>query len=176
MAIDELVKLHAPRWGDPTLAELDWLHRDPEQSRMFMLSLLPMLWTGFRDRYADRFGADVHEAGDALFADLDNYLERGERAVDDRARRLPPRQPAVLDRRVGGTGSVAVVDWQTCTHGPALNDVAYFIGAGPHRRRPPILRAGPGAPLSRRTRRRRRRPTTTGIAAGRTTAAAPGPG
>ena len=30
----------------------------------------------------------------------------------------------------GGTGSVAVVDWQTCAHGPALNDVAYFIGAG----------------------------------------------
>jgi len=25
---------------------------------------------------------------------------------------------------------IAVVDWQTCAHGPALGDVAYFIGAG----------------------------------------------
>jgi len=25
---------------------------------------------------------------------------------------------------------ITVVDWQTVTHGPALTDVAYFIGAG----------------------------------------------
>ena len=29
-----------------------------------------------------------------------------------------------------GAPSVAVVDWQTCTHGSGLADVAYFIGAG----------------------------------------------
>jgi aminoglycoside/choline kinase family phosphotransferase len=129
-AIDELVKLHAPRWGDPTLADLEWLHRDPEQSRMFMLGLLPMLWAGFRDRYADRLGPDVHDAGEALFANLERYLNgatepwtvvHGDYRLDN-----------LLFGRAGDDGSdgVAVVDWQTCAHGPALNDVAYFIGAG----------------------------------------------
>ena len=36
-AVDELVKLHAPRWGDPSLADIEWLHGDPDTSRMFML-------------------------------------------------------------------------------------------------------------------------------------------
>ena len=29
-----------------------------------------------------------------------------------------------------GRGTVAVVDWQMAAHGPALGDVAYFVGAG----------------------------------------------
>ncbi len=129
IAIDELVKLHAPRWGDPTLADLEWLHRDPEQSRMFMLSFLPMLWTGFRERYADRLGADVHQAGDALFTELESYFDavrepltvvHGDYRLDN----------LLFSSSGGEVCSVAVVDWQTCAHGPALNDVAYFIGAG----------------------------------------------
>ncbi len=129
VAIDELVKLHAPRWGDPTLADLDWLHRDPEQSRMFMLGMLPVLWTSFRERYADRLGADVHEAGDALFADLDKYLGAANEpwTVVHGDYRLDNLLFSMADT---GAGSVAVVDWQTCMHGPALGDVAYFIGAG----------------------------------------------
>ena len=46
VAIDELVKLHAPRWGDPALAELDWLHRDPEQSRHVHAQLSPDVLVG----------------------------------------------------------------------------------------------------------------------------------
>src|SRR5207302_8122544 len=53
VALDELVKLHAPRWGDPTLTELDWLTRDPDTGRQFMLGRLPVFWAGFTDRYAD---------------------------------------------------------------------------------------------------------------------------
>ena len=63
VAVAELVKLHAPRWGDPALDELEWLHRDPVAQRAFMLSLLPSLWEGFQGRYADRLGADVQSAG-----------------------------------------------------------------------------------------------------------------
>jgi hypothetical protein len=129
VAIDELVRLHAPRWGDPTLADLDWLHRDPEQSRMFMLGLLPMLWTNFRERYAERLGPDVHEAGEALFTSLESFLNaasepwtvvHGDYRLDN----------LLFSTSGDAAGSVAVVDWQTCAHGPAMNDVAYFIGAG----------------------------------------------
>ena len=48
VAVDELVKLHAPRWDDPTLTSLEWLSGDVEARRQFLLTLLPSLWDGFR--------------------------------------------------------------------------------------------------------------------------------
>jgi aminoglycoside/choline kinase family phosphotransferase len=128
IAVDELVKLHALRWDDPALVELEWLHRDRAAGEQFMLGLLPSLWDGFRERYAAELGPDVHEAGDALFASLEAYLRadtqpwtivHGDYRLDN----------LLFDYRPGGT-PVAVVDWQTCTHGPAMQDVAYFLGAG----------------------------------------------
>jgi aminoglycoside/choline kinase family phosphotransferase len=131
LAVDELVRLHAPRWDDPSLADLEWLHRDREANAQFMAMLLPTLWDGFRDRYAADLGKDVHQAGDALFSELATFLMSGS----------APSTPSTIihgDYRLdnllfdptSGADPIAVVDWQTCTHGPALNDVAYFIGAG----------------------------------------------
>jgi hypothetical protein len=128
VAIDELVKLHAPRWGDPKLDQLEWLHRDPEQGRAFLLGMLPVFWEGFRERYADRLGDDVHEAGNALFASLEAYL-----LSDDRPLTVVHgdyRLDNLLFGPSDGGVPIAVVDWQTSAHGPALSDVAYFIGAG----------------------------------------------
>jgi hypothetical protein len=124
IAIDELVGLHAPRWGDPALAELDWLHRDPEGNRAFMLGMLPMLWAGFQERYADRLGSEVHEVGGFLFANLERFLTL------DTEPWTVTHGDYRLDNLLFTADRVAVVDWQTCVHGPALNDVAYFIGAG----------------------------------------------
>jgi len=125
VALDELVKLHAPRWDDPALADLEWLHRDPETSRTLALTLLPMLWSGFTDRYSDELGSEVHEAGDALFHCLERYL------ADTGGPLTVAHGDYRLDNLLfGADGSVIVVDWQTCAHGPALSDVAYFIGAG----------------------------------------------
>ena len=136
-----------------------------------MLGLLPMLWNGFRERYAARLGPDVHEAGDALFANLEGYLNgatepwtivHGDYRLDN-----------LLFGGAAAAAPVAVVDWQTCAHGPALNDVAYFIGAGltaDDRRR---QRGGPRAALSRRAAWPPVSTTTRGNAAGPTTDAAP---
>lgn len=128
VAIDELPKLHAPRWNDPTLADIDWLHRDPESARMFMVNMLPVLWGGFRERYADRLGPEVHQAGDALFANLERHMTAPSEpwTVIHNDYRLDN----LLFSPAGSEPSVAVVDWQTCTDGPAMTDVAYFIGAG----------------------------------------------
>ncbi len=128
VAVDELVRLHAPRWGDRSLAELEWLHRDKGANQQFLLMLLPGLWDGFRERYGADLGPDVHTAGTALFSNLEAYLladtepwsiVHGDYRLDN----------LLFDPNPGGV-PVAVVDWQTCTHGPALSDVAYFIGAG----------------------------------------------
>jgi aminoglycoside/choline kinase family phosphotransferase len=128
VAVDELVKLHAPRWGDAALADLEWLHGDKQLGRQFLLAMLPGLWDGFRQRYAARLGGDVLEAGSALFSRLDAYLlvdsepwtvVHGDYRLDN----------LLFDPTPGGV-PIAVVDWQTVTDGPALHDVAYFIGAG----------------------------------------------
>ncbi len=142
-AVDELVLLHAPRWGDPSLAELEWLHRDPEGSRQFLLGLLPQLWDGFRARYGERVAPDVHRAGDALFGRLEAYLcaDAGPSTVTHGDYRLDNLLFGSDPGRAGGGGAtvrsdgaaagrVAVLDWQTAGHGPGLADVAYFIGAG----------------------------------------------
>lgn len=126
VALRELVHLHAATWDDPSLPSLDWLDRDRATSQQFLLSLLPMLWDGFRERYDADLAPSVHTAGDALFAALPGYV------LHD------PHPWAVLhgDYRLDNllfddaAGTVAVVDWQTCTYGPALSDVSYFIGAG----------------------------------------------
>ena len=128
IAVNELVKLHAPRWDDATLASMPWLHRDRTAYEQSMSMLLPTLWDGFRARYAADLGPDVHAAGDAVFGRLGAYLTAGTEPWtiihgDYRLDNL------LFDPAPGGV-PVAVVDWQTCAHGPALTDVAYFIGAG----------------------------------------------
>ena len=126
-ALDQLVGLHAPRWGDPSLSQLEWLARDPEASRMFMLGLLPNLWAGFTERYVDRLGPEVHEVGGGVIGGLERYL-------DDGSPRTVTHGDYRLDNLLFGGSpeapTVAVVDWQTCGIGNALSDVAYFIGAG----------------------------------------------
>lgn len=128
LAMDELVRLHATRWGDPALAELGWLANDTGDGRRSLAALLPLLWDGFRDRYGSSVEPHVRQAGDVLFAHMEAYL-------------APPDDPGtivhgdfrldnLLFDRTPGSASVAVVDWQTCTVGPGPWDVAYFLGAG----------------------------------------------
>jgi aminoglycoside/choline kinase family phosphotransferase len=143
VAVDELVRLHAPRWDDPTLEAFEWLHRDRAAQREFLMMFLPGAWHGFRERYAADLVADVLAAGDALFTNLDSYL-----AIDTRPWTIVHGDyrldNLLFDPRPDGV-PVTVVDWQTCTHGPALQDVAYFIGAA----MPPDLRRDAEADLVR---------------------------
>jgi aminoglycoside/choline kinase family phosphotransferase len=128
IAVDELVHLHAPRWNDPALADIEWLHRDRPAQQEFLLMLLPALWAGFCDRYDARLDPAVRQAGGALFGALPSHFaaEAGPSTIVHGDYRL---DNLLFDPSPGGV-PVTVVDWQTCTHGPALNDVAYFIGAG----------------------------------------------
>jgi aminoglycoside/choline kinase family phosphotransferase len=128
VATGELVRLHAPRWGDATLHDLAWLHRDPEGSRAFLSALLPELHAGFRERYGERLSVDTEVACDALFGNLAGQLAP------------KPSPPTIVhgDYRLDnllfgdrpGAVPVAVLDWQTVSIGSALSDVAYFLGAG----------------------------------------------
>ena len=126
-AVRELVKLHAPRWGDPDLLGIEWLAGDPAASRAFLGMLLPGVWAGFKERYAEALQPHVVEVGEALMANLESYLGRGGTGPQ-----TITHGDYRLDNLLIGadSGIRGVVDWQTVTVGPGLNDVAYFIGAG----------------------------------------------
>ena len=134
--VGELVKLHAPTWGDRSLCGKDWIEeRTPEKGglwqQMYRDSLAP-----FFARFGPVLAADEQEII-AKVADskgppfsypaepwslvhidfrLDNLL------IDESV--TPPR--------------VAVVDWQSMVLQSPLSDLAYFMGASllPEVRRP----------------------------------------
>jgi Phosphotransferase enzyme family len=122
LAIDEAAKLHGPRWGDPTLAELGWLGRTQGGS---IGEAMPLVWDGFVERYGDRLDPVTFEAGAHL----------GE-LVTNADGRPGPRTAAHCDFRLDnmlfdtgdGGRPLTIVDWQTVQLGQGTRDVAYFLG------------------------------------------------
>ncbi len=123
-AAAELVKLHAPLWGDPSLTQLDWLHGDPDGRGALLKEVLPLLWSGFQERYAASLPPHVKQAGDVYFGRLD---ARPAGATPQTVTHVDYRLDNLL---IGPGGEVTVVDWQTCGTGVGPSDLAYFLGAG----------------------------------------------
>jgi len=124
-ALAELSRLHAPRWGDPRLADLEWLVR----AGAAVGELLPLLFDGFVARYGAELDDDVVAVGAHLFARIGAYLDApaGPRTVQHADYRL---DNLLFGGGDGGRPTVTVVDWQTVTLGPGASDVSYFLGAG----------------------------------------------
>jgi hypothetical protein len=127
LALSELAKLHTPRWGDGTLAELPWLHRNTPERVKFGAELIAGLLPGFIDRYTDQLDAELISLGERLMPKIEAWMtehpqpwtvQHGDYRLDNML--------------FGGPGSrpLAVVDWQTATYGPPLADASYFLGAG----------------------------------------------
>jgi hypothetical protein len=126
LALEQAARLHAPRWGDPALLELEWFHR--AQSADASGAIIGALFPGFVQRYEDRLSAE--------------QLAMAERVVNGlpTLRAHDPGPLTVthgdyrLDNMLFGTDEggppLAVVDWQTASAGAALADVSYFLGAG----------------------------------------------
>jgi len=125
-ALAELARLHAPRWGDPALGDLEWLVRAGGGA---VAELLPLLFDGFVERYGAELDDDVIAVGTHLFAHIGAYLEAppGPRTVQHADYRL---DNLLFGGGDGGRPTVTVVDWQTVTLGPGASDVSYFLGAG----------------------------------------------
>lgn len=132
-AVDELARMHGPRWNDPALYDIDWLQRRTGGDDASQLQgLYAMLSPGFLAAY----GAEVDEQTSG----------RGTAFVEELGRRLPAyvagmgepwtvthgdyRIDNLLFSDVPGHPACTVVDWQTPGHGNGVADLAYFIGAG----------------------------------------------
>ena len=122
-AIDELALLHAPRWGDPSLGELAWLDRRDAPAQSALAGLVGLLAPGFVERFAPSLDDDVVAVVEAFPTQAERYL----------LGRSGPLTVAHNDYRVDnllfGGERVVVVDWQTVTRGPGVDDLSYFLGA-----------------------------------------------
>ena len=141
IAMEEVARLHAPVWGDASLAELPWLNRASEDGQAFYIQLMSTFWPGFLDRYGDRVDPAVVDAGHELVARLGEYF----------AHRPEPHTAAHGDYRLDNMlfspdgRTLTTVDWQTVALGPGATDVAYFLGTS----LTPDLRAADEAELVR---------------------------
>ena len=124
LALTQLGRVHGPLLGRDALSDAAWLDRDAPINQ----ALIGALWAGFRDRYGDRITDDQRRVCERLVASFDAWL------ATEKATALPGlvhgdyRLDNMLFGRDGADRPLTVVDWQTVTRGPALTDVAYFIG------------------------------------------------
>jgi Phosphotransferase enzyme family len=129
VAVLELARLHGPRWGDPTLDEVDWLQRRSAGDAEQLTTLWGMFLPGFMGVYGARLSVDNREVIERFGEQLPQWLEgrNGALTVTHGDYRL---DNLMFASDLGGS-PVAAVDWQTPGHGAATGDVAYFLGAGP---------------------------------------------
>jgi hypothetical protein len=135
-AVLELARLHGPRWGDPTLHDIEWLGRrsGPEDAQM-LAGMWSMLLPGFMATYAKYLGTEAQDLVTGFTERLVDWVEGrdGVWTVTHGDYRL---DNLMFESAEGGY-PVATVDWQSPGHGQSTGDVSYFMGAGlvPEQRR-----------------------------------------
>src|SRR5271156_6590917 len=125
IAVTELARLQGPLLGDATLADAPWLNRDAPINQ----ALIAALHAGFVDRYGDQIAPQHRMVCERLVSGFDDYL--AEEAAEDRIQGLVHgdyRLDNMLFVAAGAERPLTVVDWQTVTWGPAMTDLAYFLG------------------------------------------------
>jgi hypothetical protein len=132
LAVDQLIKMQGPRWGDESLSSVDWLQRRDAGDVDRLSGLFNMFMPGFLQMYTDAIVNDVGREGvefvEALAHKIGDYVMKKDAPFtvthgDFRLDNLLFASPA------GGV-ECCVVDWQTPGHGNGVGDLAYFIGAG----------------------------------------------
>jgi hypothetical protein len=137
LAIDQAVGLHAPRWGDPSLAKV---LQPPDRERadrmdQFYRACVPLCI----ERLGDRFDDDVT----ALLQGFTDVLPTWVRGPGTPHTVVHGdfRPDNFLLGRTAEAPPLAVVDWQTVSAGLGACDIAYLIGgAFPPEQRPAVER------------------------------------
>jgi len=129
VAMAQAAALHAPRWGDASLLEIDWLAVRPQQLSGMVTAQLPAII----DLFADRYDGVLEPEFMALVRRLPETLAAQRAGTDS-----PPLTVQHADYRLDnvmfdvqdGRHPMATLDWQTVTVGAGATDVAYFLSAG----------------------------------------------
>jgi aminoglycoside/choline kinase family phosphotransferase len=123
-ALRNLAGLHAPRWNDESLFDLDFLSRTTEARADYLAKILMTATGEFVTRYeAELDSSEVRTLRASASAITEWQLARPEPfAVIHGDYRLDNLMFAPED------DDVVAVDWQTVIVGPPTRDVAYFLG------------------------------------------------
>lgn len=129
LGVAELARLHGPRWDDPTLGDVDWLSRREPDTAAQLAMMYGLFLPGFLGVYAKYLDTEGIELVEGFAHRLSDWIEGedGPATVTHGDYRLDN----LMFGTAAGGPAIAAVDWQTPGHGVALNDVAYFLGAGP---------------------------------------------
>jgi len=131
--------LHAPRWGDRSLYELDWLtvpEADRQASFEELKLILAVMTPGFIDRYRTRLTSTHVDHLEWFAESVDTWL------ADDTGRFALTHCDHRLDNLLfapaaGAARPVTVVDWQTVAVRNPGADIAYLLGTSVE---PPVRR------------------------------------
>jgi hypothetical protein len=129
-AVDELVMLHAPRWGDAALPAVgDWLGPALVGGGDMIAEAYGAMLPGFLDRYGDALSVEAAAVAGQFVDVVGQWTQpvATPLTVTHNDYRL---DNLLFAREASGEVSTAVVDWQTVGLGPGVADVAYFLGAG----------------------------------------------
>lgn len=122
-AVPELAALHAPRWGDPRLLGLPWLEHPHSVHSARTAATVRKVFPAFEDRLGERIDPEVMALCRRFMISMPRYLASR------------PGPWTVLhgdfgpDNLLFGGPRVSVIDWQAVRCGPAMADVAYFVGS-----------------------------------------------
>lgn len=130
-AVDELVALHAPRWGDPSLATVgEWLGPRLVGGGDALADAWRMMLPGFVERFEGRLDDTTLAVAERFVDVVDAWVQPldGPVTITHNDYRLDNLLFG-LDPTDNST-TCAVVDWQTVGVGPGVADVSYVLGAG----------------------------------------------
>jgi len=128
LALEELARLHAPRWNDPALDSIEWLGHPRPEAAQLLKAFYSSVFPGFARRYAERLAPDHLALAERLGRGVDEWMRSAEGPL------ALTHGDYRLDNMLFGTAEggypLAVVDWQTPAQGYAASDASYFLGAG----------------------------------------------
>jgi hypothetical protein len=125
LAVTELGRLHGPLLDDSALADAPWLNRESPLSQ----AMVTPLYAGFVERYGNQIAPAHRTVCERLIAAFDGYVaQEASRAGIQGLVHGDYRLDNLLFGTSGADRALTVVDWQTVSRGPALTDLAYFLG------------------------------------------------
>lgn len=122
-AAQNLAGLHAPRWCDPTLHDIEWLTSSlGDEAVMIVQIVAPM----FIERYADRLTPTTVQVLESFAAGVARWFD----AESERFTVMHGdyRLDNLMFRDDPGAAPVAAVDWQTVSIAGPGRDLAYLLG------------------------------------------------
>jgi hypothetical protein len=123
LAIDEAVKLHGPRWGDPAL--MRW---DRSELAGLAADAFDAMWAAFVDRFGAMLDDVVLEAGEQLNRSVASTLKPPPTATGTLVHFDYRLDNMLFHPDPGTPRPLVVVDWQTVQLGLGASDVGYFLG------------------------------------------------